>query len=175
MKALVWLLSFPARLALAGACAASLLTSSLAIAQNVALPSQDGTGTHFNWISAGSGTEGDQGEIQVYFSRYIDVSPTDMMVMIAVVFSSPRTSATSEAYWGEYVLDRIDCDTYSDLSVRDFFFFDQRGNVLQNKVDHTNGQVTYPTGHAPPSEPGQWQRIPARSPVDSVASQLCRR
>ena len=110
--------------------------------------------------------------MQVYYSKYTALSPRDMMVAIALVYSAPRVSATSETYWGEYVMDRINCDTYSDLVPNLRNLFDEQGNVLpEYKVD-PKGNPIYASGEPPPKSL-HWERIPLGSPVEAVFRQIC--
>src|SRR5438128_1439057 len=87
--------------------AALILGTTPVFAEDVALPTYVVPGVPLNWTSIGTARDQQHGEMKVYYSKHIAISPRDMMVAIALVYSSPRLSATSETYWGEYVMDRI--------------------------------------------------------------------
>lgn len=151
--------------------AALIFAAAPVCAQSAALPTNF-IGTPFNWVSVGTARDQEHGEMQVYYSKYTALSPRDMMVAIALVYSAPRVSATSETYWGEYVMDRINCDTYSDLVPNLRNLFDEQGNVLpEYKVD-PKGNPIYASGEPPPKSL-HWERIPLGSPVEAVFRQIC--
>ena len=153
--------------------AALILAVAPAGAQGVTLPPDYVPGVPLNWVSVGTARDQEHGEMQVYYSKHMALSPRDMMVAIALVYSSPRLSATSETYWGEFVLDRIDCDSYSDLVPNDRILFDQQGRKLEYKID-PKGNAIYPSGRGPIAANSlHWERIALGSPVEAVFKLIC--
>ena len=69
-------------------------------ALGVTLPAEFVPGVRLNWVSVGTATDQEHGAMQVYYSKFFELSPTDMQVIIALTYSSPHLSATSETYWG---------------------------------------------------------------------------
>ena len=151
--------------------AAFLFAAFSADAQAVTLPPSHLL-TVLHWISVGTARDAQDGEMQVYYADVATITPRDKMVAIAVVFSSQRMSATSEPYWGNYIVDRISCDDYSDLVPNDTLLFDDQGRVLQDKVG-PHGDPIYATGRAPAGPNLHWERIPLGSPVEAVFRQIC--
>ena len=84
--------------------AALVVVAAPVCAQSAALPASY-IGTPLNWVSVGTARDQEHGEMQVYYAKYVALSPRDMMVAIALVYPSPRMSLTSETYWGEYVVE----------------------------------------------------------------------
>ena len=137
---------------------AFVFATGCAYAQSATLPNVGA-----DWIFVGSATDWNGRVAQVYYANDYAITPRDLLVRIALVYSAPQSDPNANvvgSYWGQYFVDRISCDAYSYNWPVNPIYFDDRGTVLPLKHDPGG-----PEQHA--------ERIPVGSVVEAVFRRAC--